>query len=129
MITIQRMGDQEQLTSTMPDGSPLKYEVPDKGGVGKFIAGPYDGVSEKRTDDTTRDITWMKGGKEMLHFHAVVSKDGKTMRITSKGINARAILFPVWQSGKNNSLGQWERSDHARAEDLPRDIGHDLQVY
>ena len=51
--------------------------------------GPYDGVSEKRTDDNTRDITWMKGGKEMLHFHAAVSKDGRTMRITSKGTNAQ----------------------------------------
>ena len=39
MITIQRMGDQEQLTSTMPDGSPLKYEVPDKGVGGEICSG------------------------------------------------------------------------------------------
>jgi len=34
----------------------------------------------------------MKGGKEMMHFHGVVSKDGKTMTITVKGTNAQGNL-------------------------------------
>lgn len=36
-VTIQMVGDQDQVTGTAPDGSPLKYEVPDKGGTGKFL--------------------------------------------------------------------------------------------
>jgi hypothetical protein len=31
----------------------------------------------------------MKGGKEMVHFISVASKDGKTMRNTVKGTNAQ----------------------------------------
>src|ERR1700752_1091825 len=53
-VTIQMVGDQDQITvnGTAADGSPIsyKYEVPDKGGAGKFIAGPYDAVSGKRID-------------------------------------------------------------------------------
>jgi hypothetical protein len=31
----------------------------------------------------------MKGGKEMLHPRLVVSKDGKTMRVTGEGTDAQ----------------------------------------
>jgi len=90
-VTIQMVGGQEQVTAngTLPDGSPfsLKYEIPDKGGAGKILPGRFDAVSGKRIDDNTSDTSFMKGGKEMLHFHSVVSKDGKTMRITVKGTN------------------------------------------
>jgi hypothetical protein len=90
---IQMVGDQDQVTvnGTAADGSPIsmKYQVPEKGGAGKFLAGPYDAVSGKLIDDSTRELSYMKGGKEMLHLHSVVSKDGKTMRITVKGTNAQ----------------------------------------
>jgi hypothetical protein len=91
-LTIQMVGDQDQMTATgtAADGSPisLKYEVPDKGGAGKFQAGPFDGVSGKFVNDNTREINWMKGGKQMTHFRGVVSKDGKTLTVTVKGTNA-----------------------------------------
>ena len=79
------------MTGTAADGSPIsmKYETPDKGGVGKFLAGPFDSASGKVINDNTREITWVKGGKEMVHLHAAVSKDGKTTRITVKGTNAQ----------------------------------------
>jgi hypothetical protein len=90
---IQMVGDQDQVTvnGTAADGSTIsmKYQVPEKGGAGKFLAGPYDAVSGKLIDDSTRELSYMKGGKEMLHLHSVVSKDGKTMRITVKGTNAQ----------------------------------------
>ena len=89
--TIQMVGDQDQVTTngTASDGSPIsmKYEVPDKDGVGKLLAGPFDGVSGKRIDDSTSEVSFMKGGKEMLHGRMVVSKDGKTVRETVKGTN------------------------------------------
>ena len=48
MATIQMVGDQDQVTvnGTAADGSPIsmKYETPEKGGAGKFLAGPYDAV-------------------------------------------------------------------------------------
>jgi hypothetical protein len=93
MVSIQMVGDQDQVTvtGTAADGSPIsmKYETPDKGGVGKFLAGPFDGASGKVVNDNAREITWVKGGKEMVHLHAAVSKDGKTTRITVKGTNAQ----------------------------------------
>ena len=88
-VTIQMVGDQDQVTTngTASDGSPIsmKYEVPDKGGVGKLLAGPFDGVSGKRIDDNAFEVSFMKGGKEMLHNQFVVSKDGKTLRETVRG--------------------------------------------
>ena len=89
-FTVQMVSDQDQVTvtGTAADGSPIsfKYEVPSKGGTGKFLAGPFDAVSGKVIDDSTREVSYMKGGKEMLHIH-MVSKDGKTARETVKGTN------------------------------------------
>jgi hypothetical protein len=94
MLAVQIVGDQRQVTvnGTATNGSPIlfKYEVPDKGGAGKVLAGgPYDAVSGKRIDDNTREVTYIKGGKEMLQLHAVVSKDGKTMRLAVEGTDAQ----------------------------------------
>jgi len=88
MFTVQRAGDEDQITvnGTAPDGSSfsLKYEVPGKGGAGKILAGPFDAVSGKVIDDSTREVSFMKGGKEMTHIR-IVSKDGKTAREAVKG--------------------------------------------
>jgi hypothetical protein len=92
-VTIQMAGDRDQTSAngTAADGSPflLKYEVPDKGGAGKVLDGPFDAVSAKRVDDNTIDSTFMKGGKEIRQIHGVVSKDGKTLRVTLKGTDAQ----------------------------------------
>jgi len=87
-VTIQMVGDQDQVTAngTAADGSPIsfKYEVPSKGGTGKILGGPFDAVSGKVIDDSTREVSYIKGGKEMLQIR-MVSKDGKTARETVKG--------------------------------------------
>jgi hypothetical protein len=92
-FTLQMVGDQDQIAvnGTAADGSPIsmKYEVPEKGGAGKFLSGPYDAVSGKLIDANTRELSIMKAGKEMVHLHSVVSKDGKTIRLTVKGTNAQ----------------------------------------
>jgi hypothetical protein len=93
-FTVQMVGDQDQVTvtGTAAVGSPIsmKYEVLDKGGTGKILAGgPYDAVSGKRIDENTYETSLMKGGKEISHHHLVVSKDGKTMTDTAKGTNAQ----------------------------------------
>src|SRR5579863_5637507 len=95
IATIQIVGDQDQVTEngTAADGShiSLKYTFPDKGGPGKVLAGgnltknPFDGVSGKRIEDDTFEVSFMKGGKEMLQNQFVVSKDGKILRETVRG--------------------------------------------
>lgn len=97
-LKVQIVGEQRQVTvnGTATDGSPIsfKYEVPDKGGAGKVLAGgPYDGVSGKRIDDKTREVSYMKGGKEVLQLRAAVSNDGKTMRLTVEGTDAQGKPF------------------------------------
>jgi hypothetical protein len=94
MLTVQIVGDQRQVTvnGTATNGSPIlfKYEVPDKGGAGKVLAGgPYDAVSGKRIDDNTREVSYIEGGKEMLQLRAAVAKDGKTMKLTVEGTDAQ----------------------------------------
>lgn len=93
-LTVQLAGDQRRVAidGTATNGSPIsfKYEVPDKGGAGKVLAGgPYDGVSGKRIDDNTREVSYLKGGKEVLQLRTVVSKDGNTMRLTVEGTDAQ----------------------------------------
>ena len=101
-VTIQMLGDQYQVTGTAPDGSPLKYEMPVKGGTGKFLAtGEFDAVSGKRINDNTYETSYMKGGKEMLHIRSVVSKDGKTTTNTTKGTDAQGK--PV------SRVGVWDK--------------------
>ena len=92
-IVIASQGDQFQITITGTDGSgspiALKYTVPASGGAGKVTDGPYDGVSWKVTDANTRDVTYLKGGKDIRTTHAIVSKDGKSMKAATKGLDAQ----------------------------------------
>jgi hypothetical protein len=48
-----------------------------------------DMVTLKRIDTYTTERTDTKGGKVMITYHRVVSKDGKTMTVTTKGVNAQ----------------------------------------
>ena len=94
MLTVQILGDQRWVTvnGIATNGSPIlfKYEVPDKGGAGKVLAGgPYDAVSGRWIDDSTREVSYIKGGKEMLQLRAAVSKDGKTMKLAVEGTDAQ----------------------------------------
>ena len=63
--------------------------TPVLGCSGKVLDGPFDSVSAKRADDNTVESTFMKGGKEIRHIRGVVSKDGKTLRVTIKGTDAQ----------------------------------------
>lgn len=91
-LVIEEQGDNLQVTATgtNADGSPLsvKYTVPAKGGDGQIQEGPYDAMSSKAVSANVRDNTYSKGGKQIASRHIVLSKDGKTMRATMKGINA-----------------------------------------
>jgi hypothetical protein len=94
-FTFTTVGDQTQVAGTgkSADGSPrqFKYVVPSKGGTGKYITGPadYNGVSRKIINDNTQEVSYLKDGKEIVHFTAVVSTDGKTMTLTSKETDAQ----------------------------------------
>jgi hypothetical protein len=92
-LTITTVGDQDQIegSATTANGSQTstKYTVPTKGGTGKVITGPWDGVSDKVVNDNTREASYMRGGKEVAHANVVVSKDGKTMRVTVKGTDVQ----------------------------------------
>lgn len=80
---------QVTATGTNADGSPIsvKYTVPVKGGEGQVQEGPYTAISSKAVSAHVRDNTYSKDGKLVATRHIVVSKDGKTMRITLKGAN------------------------------------------
>jgi hypothetical protein len=90
-IVIAKQGDNYQVTITGTDanGAPIsvKYTAPASGGPAKILEGPYDAISTKRIDDTTRETTYMKGGKEIRSSRGVAAKDGKSLRVTFKGID------------------------------------------
>ncbi len=89
---IDEQGDNLQLTATgtNADGSSLsvKYTIPVKGGAGQVQEGPYTGISSKVVSDEARENTYSKDGKVVASRHSVVSKNGKTMKSTVKGVNA-----------------------------------------
>ncbi len=97
-LTVQVVGGQRQVTikGTATNGSPIsfKYEVPDKGGLGKVLAGgPYDAVAGKRIDANTREVSYMMRGKGVLQLRSAVSKDGNTMSLTVEGTDDQGRTF------------------------------------
>ena len=94
VVTEEKDGDlQITATGTAADGTPIsvKFTVPEKGGAGKVLEGTaeYDGITAKPVTGNVLDTTTTKNGKEVATRHTVVSKDGKTVRSTVKGINAQ----------------------------------------
>jgi hypothetical protein len=93
-IVIADEGDKLNVTiaETGDDGTPVvvSYVVPVAGGDGEIKEGAaYDGVSAKRVNENTLDTTYTKKGKQVRSTHAVTSKDGKTMNVTVKGVDAQ----------------------------------------
>lgn len=52
-----------------------------------------DTIAYKRIDDNTVEVTTKKGGKVSANIKIVVSKDGKSMTVTSKGQNEKGAPF------------------------------------
>jgi len=92
MLVIEEEGDNLRVaaTGTNADGSPLslKYTVPLRGGDGNIESAAYDRISSKLISPNVRENTYGKGGKEVTTRRVVVSKDGKTIRSSVKGINS-----------------------------------------
>jgi len=81
-----------------------EYTVPAKGGTGKIISGPWDGVSAKRPSDTQREVNYMKGGQVVYTVKLKASSDGKTITATLKGIwtrPARPLTAPSLPRGNS----------------------------
>src|SRR5882724_8003516 len=91
-IVIAKQGDNYQVTITGTDakGAPIsvKYTAASGGGPAKILEGPYDAISTKRIDEHTRETTYMKGGKEIRTSRGVAAKDGKSLRVSFKGVDA-----------------------------------------
>lgn len=86
------------ITGTDPDGKTIsqKYLWPMKGGPISYIEGaPPAGVSTtvKSIDDYTSDNTTTRDGKEVQTIHNVVSRNGKTLRRTLKGIDPQGKSY------------------------------------
>jgi hypothetical protein len=65
----------------------LSYTVPSAGGPGKIDSKAYDAIVSKRPGPNEREMSYQKGGKEVYTTHAKLSADGKTLTVTSKGLN------------------------------------------
>lgn len=87
-------GDAEKLTAKgiSADGKPtlVKYTAR-YDGKDYAITGSSGGdmISLKRIDEFTTESTQKRAGKAVIITTRVVSKDGKTLTVTSKGTNAK----------------------------------------
>ena len=90
-VVIEEQGDNFQVTGTgtNADGSAIsaKFTVPVKGGTGQIEGGSYETITSKVVSANVREDRLSKGGKVVLSRRIVLSKDGKTMRVTTKGVD------------------------------------------
>ena len=104
---IREVGDQWELTTTTTrtDGSStsVTYTRPKQGGVVK--AQPPLSGGQSYIDTVLEPGNWyltvMQEGKQVSLNHGVISKDGKTMTMTTKGTDA--------QGKPSESLGVFDR--------------------
>src|SRR3954469_9325348 len=91
-LAIAKQGDNYVVTITGTDAKgaaiSVKYSAPASGGPAKILEGPYDAISTKRVDEHTRETTYMKGGKQIRTSRGVAAKDGKSLRVSFKGVDA-----------------------------------------
>ena len=85
-------------TGTLKDGSKIsdKFSHPQQGGIVTSLAAkPAEGVLSVVTIIDAADIclTTMHNGKQVQIQHAVVNKDGKSMKITTKGMDEKGKPF------------------------------------
>jgi hypothetical protein len=93
-LKIEAVGQGEKVTSESVSATSQKttteytaeYDGKPHPLTGSNIA---DMVTLTRIDTHTTERTDTKGGKVMMSYHRVVSKDGKTMTVTAKGVNAQ----------------------------------------
>jgi hypothetical protein len=94
MLKIEAAGKGEKVTSETVSASGEKTVTEytaDFDGKPHPLKGSAtaDMVTLKRIDAHTTERVDSKGGKTVMTYHRVVSKDGKTMTVTSKGTNAQ----------------------------------------
>jgi hypothetical protein len=94
-VTSEGVNAQGERTATQ---STANFDGKDYPLTGSSVA---DTVSLKRIDAWTTEQTVKKGGKVIVIFTRVVSRDGKTMTTTAKGTNAQGQ--PV------NNVTIWEK--------------------
>ncbi|HVV44970.1 MAG TPA: hypothetical protein VHC72_07180 [Bryobacteraceae bacterium] len=94
LVITEQQGQFEVVSrSTGSDGSRMsaRYTVPVEGGPVKYSeGGPPPGVSQemKRVGEGKADFIVMRDGKEVQVEHAVLSPDGQTLTLTTKGATA-----------------------------------------
>ncbi len=92
--------DEFELTikGTLTDGKPLavKATIPRQGGISKMQEGPFpEGMTivSTRIDPNNSYATYLLNGKQVFVAQNVISKDGKAMTVTTKGIDAQGKPF------------------------------------
>jgi len=94
-----------KVTSTgeRADGTAIKssYTAKYDGKDNPVTGAPWDTIAVKKTDDNTFTFTTRQAsGKYEATGQVVISKDGKTMTVTSKGTDAEGKAFTskfVWE--------------------------------
>jgi hypothetical protein len=93
-LKVEASGKGEKVTSEIVSASGEKtvteYTAEFDGKPHPLKGSPTaDMVTLKRIDSHTTERVDSKGGKTVMTYHRVVSKDGKTMTVSSKGTNAQ----------------------------------------
>jgi hypothetical protein len=96
----------EQADGTKIDSS---YTAKYDGNEYPVAGAPWDTISVKQVDSNTfTTVTKKTGGKYKSTGRTVISKDGKTMTTTSRGINAQGKPFSytmVWEKQSGDQSG------------------------
>ena len=95
-LIIRVVGDQFEtvITGTRVDGTKIseKFMNPLQGGEGKYQEPTLpkgESVIQTRVDAYSVYFTTLQDGKQIERTHCVVSKDGKTITCTARGMDAK----------------------------------------
>jgi hypothetical protein len=86
------------MTGVLTDGKPINVKgiVPRQGGTVTILQGnlpPGFSVVATKIDPSNSYATFMVNGKQLFLGQSIVSKNGKTMRVTDTGTDARGTPF------------------------------------
>jgi hypothetical protein len=86
------------ITGILTDGKPLavKATFPRQGGAVKLQQGPFPegmAIVSTRIDSNNGYATYLLNGKQVFVAQNVISENGKTMQVTTRGMDAQGKPF------------------------------------
>jgi len=98
LIEEQGEGLYVALTGTAANGTKMVNKFSGQiGGTMKLVESQYESITTKSIAPNIRELTYVVGGKEVSWQHAILSGDGKTLCLVTRGVNPQGAYAETIQ--------------------------------